>query len=98
MLQEAVVTMRQDRYCVPVKVEYKNAFKGIVHDQSSTGSTVFMEPVAVVELNNNLKGLHMKEVDEIEKILTNLTNLVADVAPFILMNYENITASRCDFC
>ena len=92
MLQEAVVTMRQDRYCVPVKVEYKNAFKGIVHDQSSTGSTVFMEPVAVVELNNNLKGLHMKEVDEIEKILTNLTNLVADVAPFILMNYENITA------
>ena len=92
MLQEAVVTMRQDRYCIPIKVEYKNAFKGIVHDQSSTGSTVFMEPMAVVELNNSLRGLHLKEVDEIEKILTNLTNLVADIAPFIMINYENITA------
>ena len=92
MLQEAVVTMRQDRYCVPVKVEYKNAFKGIVHDQSSTGSTVFIEPVAVVELNNNLKGLHIKEVDEIEKILTQLTYLVEGIAPFLLTNFKNITA------
>ena len=91
MLQETVVTMRQGRSCVPIKVEYKNAFKGIVHDQSSTGATVFMEPMAVVELNNSLKSLHMKEEEEIEKLLTELTNLVADIAPYVLVNFEQIT-------
>ena len=90
MLQEPVVTIRQDRYCVPVKVEYKNAFKGIVHDQSSTGATVFMEPASVVELNNQLKLLFVKEQEEIEKILIYLTELIAGISLFITDTYNTI--------
>lgn len=72
-LQDAVVTMRNDRYCIPVKAEYKGQVSGMVHDQSSTGSTFFIEPAAIVTLNNELKELAIKEQKEIEVILADLS-------------------------
>lgn len=76
MLQEPVITMREGRYCVPVKAEYKASFSGIVHDQSATGATAFIEPASVVQLNNKLKSLNYDEKQEIFKILANLSNSV----------------------
>ena len=90
MIQDPVVTMRQDRYCIPVKIEYKSQFKGIVHDQSSTGATVFIEPMTVVELGNELKGLETKEQEEIEKILTELTNSVVPYTEEIQASYRQL--------
>lgn len=90
MLQESVITMRRDRYCVPVKIEYKNQFKGIVHDQSSTGATVFIEPIAAVELGNELKVLETKEIAEIEKILIDLTGQIAGITEALAINYINL--------
>lgn len=90
MIQDPVVTLRQDRYCIPVKVEYKSQFKGIVHDQSSTGATVFIEPMAVVEIGNELKGLETKEQEEIEKLLIELTNLVMPYTEEIMTSYDEL--------
>lgn len=72
-LQDAVVTMRNNRYCIPVKSEYKGQVPGMVHDQSSTGSTFFIEPAAIVNLNNELKELSIKEQEEIDAILASLS-------------------------
>lgn len=76
-LQDSIITMRNGRYCVPVKQEYKNQFQGMMHDQSSSGSTAFIEPIAIVKLNNELAELAIKESEEIEKILAQLSNSVA---------------------
>lgn len=83
MLQDTVITIRNDRYCVPVRAEYQSSFPGMVHDRSNTGSTVFMEPTAVIQLNNKIKELQSREKEEIEKILAELTSLVAENADII---------------
>ena len=90
-LQDAVVTMRDNRYCLPVKAEYKSMVKGLVHDQSSTGSTIFIEPAAIVELNNKIKELSIKEQEEIEVILKELSAECALYTEAILRNSEIMT-------
>lgn len=87
-LQDAVITMRGGRYCLPVKAEAKNQVSGMIHDQSSSGSTLFIEPSAVVNLNNELKELYLKEAKEIEVILANLSIQVSEYAAFISDNYN----------
>ena len=79
-LQDAVITMRDGRYCLPVKAEYKNQVAGMVHDQSSTGSTLFIEPMAIIRLNNELRELEIQEKKEIEAVLAELSN---QTAPYI---------------
>ncbi len=90
-LQDAVITMRNGRYCLPVKAEAKSQVPGMIHDQSSTGSTIFIEPMAVVKLNNDLRELHMKEQEEIEVILASLSNLAAESVSYLKSNYEILT-------
>ncbi len=91
LLQENIVTMRNDRYVVPVKIEHKNEIKGLVHDTSASGQTVFIEPVSVVEANNELKILKNKEEREIEKILYELSALCAESADLLSSNYYLVT-------
>lgn len=89
-LQDAVITMRDGRYCLPVRSDAKSNVPGMIHDQSSTGSTLFIEPMAVVNLNNELKELFLKEQDEINVILSNLSNRVAENAMALQTNYEQL--------
>ena len=86
-LQDAVITMRNGRYCLPVKAEYKGQVPGMIHDQSSTGSTLFIEPMSVVKLNNDLKEAFLKEQEAIEAVLAELSNLTAQYAAYLLDNY-----------
>ena len=90
-LQDAVITMRNNRYCIPVKSEYKNQVHGMVHDQSSTGSTFFIEPAAVVELNNKLKELELQEQEEIERILAALSAQAGEHVHDLLQNQKLMT-------
>lgn len=94
-LQDAVITMRNNRYCIPVKAEYKGQVPGMVHDQSSTGSTLFIEPAAVVSLNNQIKELSLQEQEEIERILADLSAQAAAYTVEIEENGRLLT--RLDF-
>ncbi len=91
-LQDSVITMRNGRYCIPVKAEAKNQVPGMVHDQSRNGSTLFIEPSAVVNLNNELKELFLKEEKEIEAILAALSSRVFECAASISEDYKALTA------
>ena len=94
-LQDAVITMRDGRYCLPVKSEYKNQVPGMVHDQSSTGSTLFIEPMAVIQLNNQLRELEIQEQKEIEMVLADLSNQLVPYQDELLTDFEVLT--RLDF-
>lgn len=88
MLQDSIITMRNGRYCLPVKAEYRSSFRGMLHDQSATGSTLFIEPAAVVKLNNDIRQLELQEQEEIDKILADLSNLAAEQSFFIEQDYN----------
>ncbi len=90
-LQENIVTQRNGRYVIPVKAECRNDVKGLIHDTSSSGATVFVEPMAVVEANNELRMLESKEAHEIERILAELSEEIAGIASSLSLNYRNIT-------
>jgi len=96
-LQDYVITTRQGRFCLPVKAEYKSLIPGMVHDQSSTGSTVFIEPAAVVKLNNDIRELELKEQAEIEVILADLSAKAAEYTDSLLSDYEILTNLDCIF-
>ena len=96
-LQDYVITTRQGRFCLPVKAEYKSSMPGMVHDQSSTGSTLFIEPAAVVKLNNDIRELELKEQAEIEVILAGLSEKAAEHTDMLLSDYEVLTHLDCIF-
>lgn len=90
-LQDAVITMRNNRYCIPVKAEYKGQVNGMVHDQSSSGSTFFIEPAAIVTLNNKLKELVLEEEEEIDIILATLSAQAGEHTTELLVNQRTMT-------
>ena len=90
-LQENIVTQRNGRYVIPVKAEHRNDVKGLIHDTSSSGATIFVEPMAVVEANNELSMLEAREQHEIEKVLAELSAAVAEISPALMLNYRNVT-------
>lgn len=94
-LQEAVITQRNGRFCIPVKAEYRGQVPGMIHDQSSTGSTLFVEPMAIVKLNNDLRELEIKEEKEIEIVLANLSALVAEQTE--PLNFNVLLLTELDF-
>ena len=91
LLQDSLVTMRNGRYCIPVKQEYRSSFPGMIHDQSSSGSTLFVEPMSVVNLNNELKELENKELLEIERILAGLSEQAASEQEILQCNVTLLT-------
>lgn len=95
MLQESIVTIRNDRYCIPVKSEYRSHFGGMVHDSSASGATLFIEPKAVVAINNQLREAKAKEEQEIERILRSLTEKIAEVTDPLARNVSAL--SELDF-
>lgn len=94
-LQDAVVTMRDGRYCLPVKAEHKSQVSGMVHDQSSSGSTLFIEPMAIIQLNNELRELEIQEKKEIEAVLAQLSNQAAPYTEELRLNQQLL--ARLDF-
>lgn len=97
-LQDSLVTMRAERYVIPVRAEFRNEVPGIVHDTSSSGATLFIEPMSVVNANNEIRDLINKEEREIEKILAELTAETAECIDVILTDYENISELDFIFC
>lgn len=97
-LQDPIVTMRSDRYVIPVKSEYRGEVNGIVHDTSSSGATLFIEPMSVVNSNNEIRDLHTKEQQEIERILAELSVLVSENSHTIFVDYKNVTNLDFIFC
>src|SRR5690554_5896602 len=97
ILQDPIITVRNGRYVVPVRSEYRSKFKDIVHDQSGSGATMFMEPAFAVELNNDLNVAEQDEIAEIQRILKRLTEFVAEESSVLMANVEIITELDCIF-
>lgn len=91
MMQDALITMRNGRFCLPIKSEFKGQFQGMVHDQSSSGSTVFIEPMVIVKLNNELRELAIREQEEIEKVLQELSRITGQEAGKLGRNQQLLT-------